>query len=200
MKPLPKTRPRKLERQILDAAKTCFQENGIEGTTIEQIRAASGASNGSIYHHFGSKGAIALTLYVEGMQQYQNDILTRLKRETTAQGGVRAIITEHLKVVESDPDLSLFLTRAGLAGVPDDVAARIAEINREFFTVVHEWLRPFIENGEIIRLPAELYVPLILGPTTHIARHWLLHRLFFDLSEIAEPLAEAAWRSLRSDN
>jgi AcrR family transcriptional regulator len=197
MKPARKTRPKKLDRRILDAAMRCFREKGIEGTTIDQIRAASGASNGSIYHHFGSKSAIALTLYVEGMQNYQTELVSLLERETTVRGGVHALVTGHLRWVETNPDLALFLTSAGLVQVSGDVAVRIAEVNREFFTVVHQWLRPFIDKDQVVRLPPALYVPLILGSASHVARHWLLHRLSFDLSEIAETLAEAAWKSLR---
>ena len=188
----------RLERRILDAALACFLENGIEGTTIEHIRAASGASNGSIYHHFGSKGAIALALYVEGMQRYQTEILAQLQHETDAEGGIRAIVVGHLKWVEANPELGLFLSRAGMTEVSGPIATRIAEVNAEFFRVVHEWLRPFIDRGDVIRLRPALYAPLIVGPAAHVARHWLAHRLSVDLSEVAEVLAAAAWRALKA--
>ncbi len=186
-------------RQILDAALECFLENGFEGTTIEHIRHASGASHGSIYHHFGSKEAVALALYVEGMHEYQEAVLARVKKESSAQAGIRALIEAHLECVEADPNRSLFLTRLGMAEVSEEAAERIAAINQEFFRAVHAWLLPYIEQGQVIRIPAALYVPVILGPTTHYARHWLAHRLGLDRAEVLEVLARSAWNSLRAD-
>src|SRR5262245_26592217 len=89
-------------RQILDAALQCFLRQGIEATTMENIRDASGASHGSIYHHFGSKEAIALALYEEGMHDYQDAVLTQLAKQTTVEDGIRALIATHLRWTASD--------------------------------------------------------------------------------------------------
>jgi AcrR family transcriptional regulator len=197
MKRAPRKESAGRRQQILDAALNCFLENGIEGTTMDQIRAASGASHGSIYHHFGSKEAVALALYEDGMHAYQASILTPLHKQKSLRGGVRAIITSHLEVVAASPSLSLFLTRVGMADASEAGAARIAAINQEFFRAMHDWLRPYIERDEVIRVAPALYTPLILGPTTHFARHWLAHRLTLDMAEVAEVLAEAAWQALQ---
>ncbi len=47
---------------ILEAALGCFLEKGYIATTINDIREASGATTGSIYHFFDGKGALALAL------------------------------------------------------------------------------------------------------------------------------------------
>lgn len=44
---------------ILKAALGCFIGQGVEATTIDDIRRASGSSIGSLYHHFGNKEGIA---------------------------------------------------------------------------------------------------------------------------------------------
>ena len=64
--------------QILDAARACFAEHGYAATTIEQIAARSGASNGSIYHHFGAKDGILAALYVSALASYQDELLALL--------------------------------------------------------------------------------------------------------------------------
>jgi AcrR family transcriptional regulator len=197
MKRTPNKRSAGRRQQILNAALQCFLENGIEATTIEHIRAASGASHGSIYHHFGSKEAVAMALYEDGMRAYQAAILAELHKQTSVREGIRAIVAAHLQVVVANPSLSLFLTRVGMADASEVGAARIAELNQEFFRAIHDWLRPYIERGEVVRVTPALYTPLLLGPTTHFARHWLAHRLTLDLAEVAETLAEAAWQSLR---
>ncbi len=42
-------------RSILEAALDCFLEKGYIATTINDIREASGATTGSIYHFFDGK-------------------------------------------------------------------------------------------------------------------------------------------------
>jgi AcrR family transcriptional regulator len=163
----------------------------------ETTWARSGASHGSIYHHFGSKEAVALTLYVEGMHDYQESVLRPVHKQRSVKNGIRALIGAHLDFVEANLSRSLFLTRMGMADASEEVEARIAEVNQEFFRAIHAWLQPAIERGQVIRVPAALYLPLILGPTTHYARHWLAHRLAFDRDEILDVLTDAAWKSIR---
>ena len=50
---------------ILDAALASFVARGYLATSISDIRAASGASTGSIYHFFAGKGALAEALLRE---------------------------------------------------------------------------------------------------------------------------------------
>lgn len=44
--------------QVITAASTCFAEHGFHGTSMAMIAAASGLSNGSLYHFFENKEAI----------------------------------------------------------------------------------------------------------------------------------------------
>jgi AcrR family transcriptional regulator len=188
------------QRQILDAALACFLERGWEGTTIGEIRDRSGASHGSIYHFFGSKEQLALVLYEEGMRDYLGHLLAALGRETTARGGISALVSAHLNWTAANKNRSLFLTQVGSALVSKKFTARTAEINDEFIGAVHHWVLPFVERGEIVSLAPELYVSAILGSASHLARHWLAGRVRVDLPKSAACLADAAWRSLERRN
>jgi len=183
--------------QILDAALSCFLEQGVEATTIEQIRKASGASLGSIYHHFGSKEAIALAVYAETIKEYHAQLLAVLDEQTTAQDGIRALISAHLEWVQSNATRAVYLTRVEIADPSGATAGRIAAILQGFFQAVYEWLKPFIERGDLIALAPALYPPLVFGPVASFARHWLTHRMDVDRDLVADTLALAAWNSLR---
>jgi AcrR family transcriptional regulator len=185
------------QRQILDAALCCFVEHGWDGTTIEQIRDLSGASHGSIYHFFGSKEALALALYEEGMREYLGLLLAALRRGTTLGEGIRGLVECHLKWTVANESRSVFLTQVGSAVVSEKFAERTAEINDEYIRAVYDWLRPFEERGEIVSLTPELYVSVIAGSASHLARHWLAGRVRIDLTKAAGTLAELALRSLQ---
>ena len=47
------------KQAILEAALAAFLQKGVLATTIDDVRERSGASVGSIYHHYGSKEGIA---------------------------------------------------------------------------------------------------------------------------------------------
>src|SRR5579884_3305209 len=56
---------------ILAGALHCFTRQGFDETTIEDIRHESGASIGSIYHHFSDKAGIAAAVYAHAVRSYQ---------------------------------------------------------------------------------------------------------------------------------
>ncbi|MDP7726624.1 MULTISPECIES: TetR/AcrR family transcriptional regulator [Mycobacterium] len=51
------------QRRILDAATQVFATKGFTAATIAEVVAGSGASIGSIYHHFGGKSELFLAIF-----------------------------------------------------------------------------------------------------------------------------------------
>lgn len=170
--------------------------HGVEAATIEQIREASGASSGSIYHHFGSKQAIAIALYVDGMEELAVVFRDAMAEQTDLQRGIRAILKSYFRWVAEHRDWALYLLRVATADVSPEEADSIDEINRRTRDDLGNWLRPFVKRREIVALPDELYASLLFGAATHYARHWLVGRLSLDLDQVAESLSVATWRAL----
>ena len=52
-----------LKREILEQALHCFNDLGVEATTIDAIKARCDTSVGAIYHHFGNKEGILSALF-----------------------------------------------------------------------------------------------------------------------------------------
>lgn len=51
--------PERRRRRVLDAAARCFARSGFSRTRIEDVAAGAGVSRALVYHHFGSKEALA---------------------------------------------------------------------------------------------------------------------------------------------
>lgn len=183
-------------REILDAALKCFLKNGVRDTTMEQIRTAANASNGSVYHLFQSKDRIAYELYVEGMRDYHDRVLAAVAGKRTARGVIRAIIATHLKITVEGPELSLYLCQMGMANEVQDVAAEFREANDHYAREIFACLKPYMDAGELVSLPPDPCFSLIIGPAAHLARSWLRGRYSADPLAATEVLAEAAWKSL----
>ncbi len=73
------------QRRILDAATDVFGTRGYTAATIADVVAGSGASIGSIYHHFGGKGELFLAIF----EQMANAVDRRIEA-ATEQAGVEA--------------------------------------------------------------------------------------------------------------
>jgi AcrR family transcriptional regulator len=185
-------------RTILAAALECFTEHGYAAAAIDDVRRRSGASVGSIYHHFGSKQELFGALYVEGMADYQEGALALLRAAPGARAGIEALVCHHLEWVSVNPDLARFL----LAGRETEVRlaseARLREVNRAFFAAIEAWLEPHVAAGRLRDLPFDRFHALLIGPSQELARHWLAGRARGSPAAAAETLADAAWRSLKS--
>ena len=96
---------------ILQAALQSFLSKGFTDTTMEDIRQISGASTGSIYHHFENKETIAIELYREGRQQL-NAALFKSLSNTDPRQALKEIVYNYLDWFEQFPDLGLYVIQA----------------------------------------------------------------------------------------
>jgi AcrR family transcriptional regulator len=184
---------------ILQAALECFDERGFAATTIEEIRARSGASIGSIYHHFGGKEQIAAELYVEGLRGYQKGLVRALERHPgDARAGIRALVRHHLRWVERDPRLVRFLMNRRETELRLATEARVRELNREFFPPVAAWVKRQEDAGALRQVPLDLWEPVLLGSCQELSRLWLSGRTRISLRAAERELAEATWRAVRA--
>lgn len=185
--------------EILTAALGAFTERGVAGTSIEQIRQRSGASIGSIYHHFrGGKDAIAGALYVEGLRDYQDGFIEVLTQAASTRRGVEGAVEHHLTWIAEHPDLTRFILLGRDARVVVASERPLRQINRRFFTAVRRWMQPRVDAGELRDLSPDLVTALWLGPSQDFARYWLAEQSQTTPVDAAPVLASAAWRSLHT--
>jgi AcrR family transcriptional regulator len=175
---------------ILEAALQSFDATG--GTAIEEIRQRSGASVGSIYHHFGDKEGIAAALYVEILRGYQAGLLRALRRGTGAEAGVKALVRYHLRWVERNPRRARFLLRGWEARAA--AGAELMEINRDMYEAMGEWVEG---QPEIRPLRREVFYAVVFGPAQELSRSWLAGRTA-SLRKLEKELAAATWLAVRA--
>lgn len=186
-------------RAIVDGALALFLEQGVEETTVEDIRDRSGASVGSIYHHFGNKDGIAAEIYVEALSDYHAGFARALERHPDARKGIEATVRFHVRWVTLHPDWARFLFHMrGEEGVRA-AEGRISDLNREFLRRVVEWARPHQKAGVLRRLQWDVSYALWIGPAQEFSRLWLGGRTTTPPERAARTLADAAWRALRKE-
>lgn len=184
-------------REILAAALACFLERGVAAATIEEIRDRSGASVGSIYHHFGGKQELAAAVYLEGIRDYQEGFRRELRRHRDAESGIKGIVRYHLRWIAAHPDWARYLLHHREPEVLRASEGALEEMNRRLFAEVAAWAEERGGAG-VVGLPPDLANAMWLGPAQEFARHWLAGRAQTSIERAARVLAEAAWRSLRT--
>jgi AcrR family transcriptional regulator len=184
---------------ILGAALDCFLLHGVAGTTIDELRSASGASTGCIYHHFGSKEQLAAALYVQILASYHDAFLASLRTSRSAQGGVEGAVRHHLRWVAARPSQAKYLFHCREPEVVSESDRVAKQLNATFYAEAGGWLADHVREGRVRALPPELYHALWMGPSLEYTRQWLAgsNRRGDQLTGERQ-LAQAAWNALRA--
>jgi AcrR family transcriptional regulator len=184
--------------EILEAALEVFTKRGYHRATIEEIRAASGASTGSIYHHFRGKEELAADLYVEGLRHYQRSFLDALRGGGGAESTVRAIVVNHLRWVQGNRDMARYLLSSREAEVVRATDGELRAMNRAVIGATRKWIERETEAGALRALPTVLYYALLIGPAQEFARQWVRGGDRGAMDDALRHLPAAAWRAVRA--
>ncbi|MDA1075447.1 MAG: TetR/AcrR family transcriptional regulator [Proteobacteria bacterium] len=183
------------KKHILQAALTCFDVNGVEATTIADLHRAAQCSVGSLYHHFGNKEGVAEELFLEGIAQLNRGMLRKLKTCSSGEESVRAVVSFYCDWSVRHQQMARYLHSRDIPFSPD-AKARLKEIHRAYIISVFSWFGPFVASGEMLRLPADTYVPLISGPIQEYVRRWLSGQAG-NPSKVKGIFADAAWNAVK---
>ncbi len=191
------SRSEERRHEILMAALSCFSEFGISGSTIDMIKERSGASVGSLYHHFGNKEKIAVALYTEGMNDHYARLKKALEETQSAELGVKSIVVTFINWIADNPEWArfVFYSRSQVAQIDKDEALK--QGNREHWGMLKEWFSPLVKCGAVKQLPPECYSSIIVGPAQDYARRWLSGREITDIREYIDVFSDAAWLALK---
>ena len=185
------------KRGVLEAALLCFTEQGVDATTIHDIQRRAKSSIGSLYHHFGSKEGIAEELFLDGISGLNTGMLRKIRRCHNAEEGVRAVVEYYCEWTTRHRALARYLHSRDIDFSPS-ARKRLERIHREYIASVFRWFAPFLEAGEIRRLPVETYVPLISGPIQEYVRRWLSGHHAPGPRAVKALFADAAWHAVRN--
>lgn len=183
--------------RILDAALTCFVEVGYEQATIARIRERSGVSNGTLFHRFPTKEAIADALYVDSIADFQ-DGLWRLvaQRPRSLRAAVRGTIAHQIQWIEANVERARFVYTRGTLEGESPGSAELHEMNRQLASAYQAWLKPLVERGAVRPISMLVLNAVVTGPTHAIARRWLAGQVASPLHDYLDELAEAACAAL----
>lgn len=185
-----------LKRRILLGALDCFNEHGLEPTTIEIIKQRCETSVGNIYHHFGNKEGLVAALFFSAMDDQGALLDQYLAKAKTAREGVAAVVTSYVDWVARQPELARFVYQARASVAKSEHGDALAQQNRLKHRQIVTWLADPAHRAGLRDWPRELFPSLVIGPAESYCRAWLSGRVKTSPAAFRDQLAEAAWHSL----
>lgn len=173
-----------------------FTERGYEATTMEQVRAVSGASIGSIYHHFKNKEELASALYLQGYEAFCGATVASLQRARSPEAGIRAVAIRPLRWSRDHVDRARFMHDRSSAHMLKAVQTRLEEVLGAMLGGIEQWLAPLVADGVVHDYSPPTYFSLWCGPSIDYARRWLYEGPWWDahLDEAEAAFGDVAWR------
>jgi AcrR family transcriptional regulator len=189
----PRTRMSGSERraQLIDVGRGLFAENGLEGTTVEEIAAAAGVSKPVVYEHFGGKEGLYAVVVDREMRALLDLITSSLSSggpRDLAEGAARAFLT----YIDTRSDGFRILVRESPLGTQTgSFATLISDIASQ---VEHIFVREFSKRGYAPEI-APLYANMLVGMVAQTGMYWLEARSP-SIDEVATHLVNLAWNGL----
>lgn len=194
--PVKQARGRATVDRVLDAALACFVADGVAGATVQDIAAASGASIGSIYHHFGSRERILFELYRRCLEAMLSAVTAAVLCHRDARGGVRALVRSYLEFVERHPREAMLIYAAAHTELVRDFRPELDALAARVTKPVADWLAPHVAAGTVIALPPALYEVVLIGPAAEAARRLLAGAPGLTFESTKATLPDRVWSAV----
>ena len=186
-----------LKREILEQALHCFNDLGVEATTIDAIKARCDTSVGAIYHHFGNKEGILSALFFAAMDDQRQQLERELAGANSLREAVFCIIESYLDWVAANREWARFLYQARSPLAKGPFQQELKDRNIQNYQKLKEQLIGLGKGDIKIVQPFEMLFSLIIGPSENYCRAWLSGRVKTSPQEYRKEFAESAWRSLQ---
>jgi AcrR family transcriptional regulator len=190
MDPLP------TREKLLNAAAGVFFEHGYLRASMEQVRQAAGASNGSLYHHFPTKTQLADALYVETIRDFHAALLAPISHDTSAEAGIKGLVRAHVNWVVKHPERASLLHKLRREGEVTDASEGVSAANMKLWGVLKEWVNHKTEAGEMRALPFHVCMAVVSAPVMSLTMHWVKEANPSVPPKVRAALEHAAWMAL----
>ena len=119
-------------QDILRTAARLFQQQGYDGTSMNDVAAALKLSKGGLYHHFQSKDEILFHLMDHAMDITQERVIEPVRRVADPEERLRTLIRLHIEVVLSVRDREITVMLHENHPLPPALRRRINTRKKEY--------------------------------------------------------------------
>jgi AcrR family transcriptional regulator len=180
--------------RIEQAALGLFVEKGVAATSVRDIAAAVGLSDGALYRHYPSKDELVRRLFAAGFGQFAQTLERLAEDRTQAREKIAAMVGGFCALFDQDSVLFRFLllvqhdqlqhVRPGMANPVESVRRVVAA---------------GMADGEIPQGDPDLATAMVMGIILQTATFRVYGRITRPLGQLVPVLSAACWKALRVD-
>ncbi len=123
---------------LLDAAEACFEQNGIDHTTMDDIARQARVSRATVYRYFSGRDAVVAGVILRAAERYLEKVQPRIAGQPDLGAAVLEFVEVTIRAATRDETIGLlFQSDDHLAGVGLADGTSVA-----LFELVTEFLRP----------------------------------------------------------
>lgn len=156
--------------RVLEAARALFFDRGVDDTSIAAICRTSGVSNGSLFHHFGTKEAIALEIFILIRRAYWEHVLAAMEACADVPDAAEASVRAAFAFQAENPQAFAFMLDTSAAPWVLRHTSALRDLNAAFSERAMRWAIPHIVAGRLPALSIHTFGALIFGLPQWIAR------------------------------
>jgi AcrR family transcriptional regulator len=177
--------------RIARAALHLFVEKGITATTVREITAAVGITEGAMYRHYVSKEELAWALFSDSYVAFARELERVRRDQPTLRAELAAMIRSFCTFFDRDPELFTYLLL-----VQHSELKKVTPSMANPVEVVRRCIAEGMERGEIPQRDSNLAAAFALGIVLQVAVFKVYGRVTESLSSQADAMVEACWRAL----
>jgi TetR/AcrR family fatty acid metabolism transcriptional regulator len=182
---------------IMNAAIRAFARRGYHKARISDVAGEAGVAAGTIYLYFKNKDDLLISIFEEKVQQFIQEFQRRLSREESAETKLKQLVHLHLFEMQEHADLAAVF-QLELRQSRHFMSAYPKPDLKGYFDLIGE----IIEEGQQQGLfRKDLYLGAVkkafFGAIDETVTSWLLAGKDYDLTHMADPLADLFIRGFR---
>ena len=154
--------------------------------TIDALTERSGATNGSIYHHFGSRDGVLSVAVDVAFGEAMASCRPALEH-SQPQAATLEFVDRYLEWISDHRAAATVLYWAPLSLG----AQAVSVAKQDAMAPLMNWLADRMAEGEIHPMDPSLFDPVCFGPVHEICRRWLAHPDAFDLLSVSDQVGRA---------
>lgn len=178
------SRERDVKSKIDRAALRLFVEQGVAETSIREIAAAAGVSQGAMYNHYPSKDDLAWSLFAQAFSELGTDLRQVALDEAMLEGKLRAMIAYVFRRFDENWLLVSFVFFAR-----HQFLKRVTRSLGNPYIVFRSVIAEAIRHQEIPPQNLEIAASMVAGAVIQVIDTRILGRLEGDLAAVAGPVA-----------
>lgn len=185
---------------ILTVASRLFAEKGYANTPTSEIAREAGVAEGTLYHHFGSKDGIFLSIFNDTVNGYIAGVEGLIGSGKNGRESLTDLIRHHFDYLQAHQSQFLTILRES----PERIGRRktaSAAIRRKKLGHLTELMTEIVERGSadgtlLLRYSARDTAELLRGILYGTTRHKMLGIIDVPLARLAEMLEDFCRRAL----